>query len=104
MKAFYNKFHNFDFNLMLSIAKDKYRIVEYIEWLVTKEIHFCMFKEYQQQLIDLYEESKKDKYIIDKVYELANDLFVRNIEVSEFRNKVDKIYENADEIFKGEEL
>lgn len=102
MKAFYNKFHNFDFNLMLSIAKDKYRMMEYIIWIIEKEPHIPLFKEYQQQLIDLYEESKKDKYIIDKVYELANDLYVRNIEVKDFRNKIDKIYKNADEIFKGE--
>ena len=102
MKAFYNKFHNFDFNLMLSVSKDKYRMMEYIIWIIEKEPNICLFKEYQEQLINLYEESKKDKYIIDKVYELANDLFVRNIEVSEFRNKVDKIYENADEIFKND--
>ena len=42
--------------------------------------------------------------INDNFNDSAKDLFVRNIEVSEFRNKVDKIYENADEIFKGEDL
>ena len=100
MKTFYDRFHNFDFNLMVSVCKDKYRIVEYISWIITKEANICLFKEYQEQLINLYEESKKDKYIIDKVYELANELLIRKIEVNEFRDKVDKIYEDADEIFR----
>lgn len=99
-KAVYKKFGSLDINIMYSISKNKYRIIEYIIWITQHYGFPSLYNTYEQQLIYLYDENKKNKYIIDKVYELANELFVRNIEVSEFRNKVDKIYANADEMFK----
>ena len=99
MKAFYNKFKNFDITLMMSISKNKYRMSEYICWLVEQEPALSLFKQYEKQLIDLYNESKKDKWIIEKVYELSNDLYVRNITTKDFKNKVVAIYKNADKIF-----
>ena len=103
MKAFYNKFHNFDLALMYSVCKDKYRIIGYIEWLLKQEVLFINFNDYQKQLIDLYEENKKEKWIIEKIYSLANDLYVRSIDSNEFKNKLEDIYKNADEIFKENE-
>lgn len=100
MKAFYNKFHNFDLVLMATICKEKYTIVEYIGYLLDKEPTPSRFNEYQKQLIDLYEENKKEKWIIEKIYSLANDLYVRSITSNEFKIKLDDIYKNADEIFK----
>ena len=100
MKAFYNKFKNFDITLMLSISKNKYRMSEYICWLVEQEPAPSLFKQYEKQLIDLYNETKKDKWIIEKVYELANDLYVRNIKTNEYIEKINDIYKKADEIFK----
>ena len=99
MKAFYNKFKNFDITLMLSISKNKYRMSEYICWLVEQEPAPSLFKQYEKQLIDLYNEAKKDKWIIEKVYELSNDLYVRNIKVDEYINKIKQIYDNAEKIF-----
>lgn len=100
MKAFYNKFKNFDITLMLSISKNKYRMSEYICWLAEQEPTPSLFKQYEKQLIDLYNETKKDKWIIEKVYELSNSLYIRNIKVNEYISKVNEIYNNADEIFK----
>ena len=100
MKAFYKRFKNFDITLMLSISKNKYRMSEYICWLVEQEPTPSLFKQYEKQLIDLYNESKKDEWIINKVYELANDLYVRSITTNEFKRKVVTIYKNADKIFK----
>lgn len=102
LKSFYNKFHNFDLTLMYSICKDKYRIVEYIIWLMEKEPHLFLFNEYQKQLMELYDELEKEKYIIEKIYSLANDLYVRNINSDEFKIKLDDIYKNTDEIFKND--
>lgn len=99
MKAFYNKFKNFDITLMMSISKNKYRMSEYICWLAEQEPRPSLFKQYEKQLIDLYNESKKDKWIIEKVYELANNLYVRNIKVDEYIDKVKDIYNKANEIF-----
>lgn len=100
MKSFYKKFGNFDINLMYSVASNKYNFIEYMTWLIKATPSVELFYDYEQQLIDLYKENKKDKYIIDKVYELANDLFVRNITTNDFKHKVVAIYRNADEIFK----
>ena len=100
-KAVYKKFRTLDFNIMYSISKNKFRIVEYMVWISEYYGFPSLYELYEQQLIDLYEETKKNKYIIEKVYELANDLYVRNLEVSEFRNKIEEVYKNADEIFKN---
>lgn len=100
MKAFYKRFKNFDITLMLSISKNKYRMSEYICWLAEQEPAPSLFKQYEKQLIDLYNETKKEKWIIEKVYELTNDLYVRNIKVNEYIEKVKEIYNNADEVFK----
>ena len=50
---------------------------------------------YQKQLIDEFEKSEKDKYIIKNIYILANDLFVGNISPETFKEKCDEIYEKA---------
>lgn len=99
-KAVYKKFKTLDFNIMYTISKNKYRTIEYIVWISGYCAFPSLYETYEQQLIDLYEETKKNKYIIEKIYDLANDLYVRNLEVSEFRNKVDKVYENAEKLFK----
>lgn len=102
LKSFYNKFHNFDLTLMYSICKDKYRIVQYIMWLIEQDPDIRLFNEYQKQLIDLYNESKKEKWITEKIYALANELWVKNINTNEFKNKIENVYKDADEIFKEE--
>ena len=100
MKSFYEKFENFDLSLMMSICKNQYRMSEYIAWLLNQEPAPSLFKQYEKQLIDLYNESKKDKWIIEKVYELVNKLFVRDITIADFKNEIENIYSKADEIFK----
>ena len=102
MKAFYNKFKTFDIQLMTSVCKDKWQVVNYIIMLLDYEVTTHNFDKYQKQLIELYEESKKEKWIIEKIYELANNLYVRNIELKDFDYNLKKIYEDANEIFKGE--
>lgn len=92
MKAFYGKFKNFDINMMYSMCSDKWQIIKYISLLLEFEPMTSNFDLYQKQLIELYEENKKDKEIIQKVYTLANELLVRKISTSDFKNKVDEIY------------
>ena len=99
MKAFYKKFGNFDLTLMMSISKNKNITIEYICWLVEQEPAPSLFKEYEKQLIDLYNETKKEKWIIEKIYDLSNELYVRNIKLDEFQNKIKEIYKNAERIF-----
>ena len=99
MTSFYKKFGNFDINLMHSVCKDKWHIINYIELLVCQDGLPCYFEKYQDRLIEQYEESQKDDYIIDKIYELNMDLINRNIKVSEYKQKVNEIYVIADKVY-----
>lgn len=100
MKSFYKKFKNFDINLMYSVCKDKFQIIEYISLLLDFEPTASSFEQYQEQLIKLYEEKEKDKWIIEKVFGFANELLVRNISTDEFKKQIDAVYHQANEIFK----
>lgn len=100
MKAFYKKFKNFDIPLMTSVASNKYKIMEYVIVLMDIEPNPNLLEVYEKQLIELYQEKEKDKWIIDKVFSLSNDLFNRNIKVYDFKDEVEKIYDRAEEIFK----
>jgi hypothetical protein len=100
LKAVYQKFGDLDLQIMYSIIKDKYHFMDYIIWLIDVEPTVSKFNKYQQQLIDLFNETKKEKYIREKIYELANNLLVKNVEINEFKNKVNKIYNDADILFK----
>ena len=102
MKSFYKKFGNFDLTLMMNISKNKYRMIEYILWIIEKEPAPSLFEQYQIQLINEYNQLKKDKWITEKIYKLSNDLLIKNIQVEDFRNKVDEIYNNAENIFNNE--
>jgi hypothetical protein len=92
MKAFYKKFETFDCELMYSVCKDKYQIINYLEFLMDLEPSTRNFNKYQKLLIEQYEESERDKMIIEKVYEWANELYVRNISVEHFKELVDRLY------------
>lgn len=99
MKSFYKKFRNFDINLMHTVCKDKWHIINYLELLVLQDGLPCFFEQYQDRLIEKYEESKKDDYIIDQLYNLNMDLISRNIKVNEYKYKVNEIFEKAGKIF-----
>ena len=100
MKSFYKKFGNFDLTLMVNISKNKYRMSEYILWIVEKEPAPSLFERYQKQLIEKFNQNKQDKWIIEKIYELSNNLLVGNIELKDYKSEVDNIFKNAKEIFK----
>jgi hypothetical protein len=53
------------------------------------------FNKYQKQLIEQYEETERDKMIIEKVYEWANELYVRNMSVDRFKELVDRVYKEV---------
>lgn len=100
MKVFYNRYHNFDMNLMFSMTKDKWKLNQYLLQILEAEPLINHFDEYQKQLKYLYEENEKDKWIINKVYEATMELWIRDKTTQEFKNRIDEIYNNADELFK----
>ena len=93
MKAFYNRYKTFDIQLMYSICKDKWQIVQNIIQLLDYEPSPSLFDTYQKQLIDLYNEGQENKIKIDKVYKLANELYVRNITIEEFKKNIKEVLE-----------
>lgn len=99
MRTFYDKFGNFDFSLMYDIVDKKEMFMEYMMRLVDFELLPSHFKEYEKRLIEAYKESKKDKWIINKIYELANRLYVRDISTDEFKKSAGEIYDNANKIY-----
>lgn len=101
MKAFYNKFGNFDINLMHSVCKDKWHIINYIELLACEDGLPCYFEDYQNRLIEEYNETQKDDYIIDKIYDLNMDLICRRIKTNDYKYKIDEIFEKANKIYEG---
>ena len=100
MKSFYKKFKTFDPQLMYSVCKDKWHIVEYMVRLVEIDPAISNFELYQKQLVEEYNQSKKDRWIINKVYQLTNDLYVGNVKIETFREDVENIFNNANKIFK----
>ena len=102
MKEFYKIFGNFDLNLMFSVCKNKFHLVSYLETLALAEPCVSLFEEYQKRLIKEYDELKKDKWIREKVYELANDYYMMNLSLDEFKKEIVKTEQKAKEIFKDD--
>ena len=103
MKVFYKKYGNFDPNLMTVMCKDKYKIAQYIIMLLEYEPTALNFDLYQKQLIELYEESKKEQWLRNKVMDIANDFYLKNINSKEFLDKVNELYKGAEELFKNDD-
>lgn len=103
MKAFYKRYKTFNVALMYQVCKDKYQIAKYIEWLLEVPVMSFDFEKYQDELIRQYNQNKKDKWLIDKIYDLANNLYVGNISIEKFKNEVQKAEKDVIILFKEEE-
>lgn len=99
MKSFYERFGTYDIQLMYSVCKDKWHIINYLEMLMDVEITTKNFELYQDRLIEQYYTSDKDKWIAEKVFKKASDLFVGKISSLMFKNEIEKIYKEAEEIY-----
>lgn len=101
MKAFYNKYKTFDITLMCSVCKGKYKLMRYIDDILKCEPTYCNFELYEKQLIFLYNEEEKDKWLIKKIYETTCDLWVRSITTQDFKQIIENLYNEANKIFKN---
>lgn len=99
MKSFYNKFKNFDLTLMTSVSQNKYKIIDYIILLIDREPAPSRFNLYQNLLIELYEEKKSERFLKDRIYKLATDLYVGNLTIGEFEIKMKSAYTSAGVLF-----
>lgn len=99
IKACYKRFGTLDISLMYSVCSNKWKLMEYIQHLLDYEPAPSNFIKYQEQLKRQYEETKKDKWIVQKCYELANDLLFGNVKISEYQEQIKKIYEDSEKLF-----
>jgi len=90
MKIFYSKYKCFDIVLMVSVAKDRHNLIEYLSWLAEMEPAPSKFTVYQQRLIEMYEESEAEQLKIDSIYNLALELSIHKITLDEFEAKIKK--------------
>lgn len=91
MQSFYKKFQTFDIVLMANVCKNKYSLIKYISMLLDVEPAPSNFELYQQQLIELYNKNELEKNATNKIYDLANDLYVGNIDIYTFSSRVTTI-------------
>lgn len=91
MRTYYEKYKNYDLVLMTSLCKDKFKLLYYLQEIKDAEPAPSRFKEYQQQLIMLYNEEKETKRKIERIYDLANRLYVREITLQDFKSKVNEL-------------
>lgn len=91
LKSFYERFGNFDFNLMFAIVKNKEDFLNSLANLYDFELLPNHFKEYESLLIKAYEQKDEDREKIEKIYVLANELYVGKIDLQEFVEKIKDI-------------
>ena len=101
MKAFYKKFGNFDFETMCLAASNKYKIMMYITELMELEPVSTRFDEYLNLMIELYNEEKKEKWLRNRVYDLATEFYLKTIDLKTFNDSLNRLYKNSEEIFKN---
>lgn len=104
LKTIYNKFGCFDINLMCNACKNEYKLMDYIEWLVQLEPVPSHIDLYLNQLEELRTELKKDKWIREKIYSLASELYVKNITIEDFKIKSSRIYLDAEKLFDNQNV
>lgn len=102
MKAFYLKHKTFDIMIMVNVCKEKYAMINYIKELVLLDPIYENFNKYQKTLIEMYEQSKKEKWIREKIFECSNELYVGNITIDSFKEKIKEIEQKAEDLFKSE--
>lgn len=102
MKSFYKKFGFFDTELMCRKVDDKYKFRDYFNVIAQFEPTGANYKKYESLLLELYNESKEEKYLREKTYSLATDLYMKNITSKEFKEQIDNLYTHAKEICKND--
>jgi len=93
LKATYKKFGTLDFNLMFSVVANKYNYIGMLNEMIDIEPVFSNFNWYIKQLINLHNEEEIETRRINAIFNMANDLLLRNITSKEFKEKVDKMFQ-----------
>lgn len=92
LKASYKKFGTLDFNLMFSVVANKYNYIAMLNEMIDIEPVPSNFNWYIKQLIDLHNEEEIETMRINAIFNMANDLLLRNMTSNEFKKKIDEIF------------
>lgn len=95
MKEFYKKFGFFDNEMMCKSSKDRYKYSDYFALISQIEPVGTQYDKYERLLIELYEETKQEKWLREKTFELATSFYLKNINSKQFKELFDKFYEES---------
>lgn len=96
-QSFYKKFGNLNIESVCNAVKDQYKLMRYIKDVIEKEPLPNRFEMYQSLLLELYNESKEEKWLREKAFELANDFYMKNINSKQFKEQIDNLYKNVND-------
>ena len=99
-KSFYAKHRNLDVSLMLSVVKNssEMTLMDVITYLLDIFVMPNHFDDYQRELLNQYNKSKKDDWLRKKIYEKATKLYVGEFDIKRFNMEIKKLYEQAEKI------
>lgn len=92
LKATYKKFGTFDNKLMYSVVGNKYNYIAMLNEMIDIEPVPSNFNWYIKQLNDLHNEEEIETMRINAIFNMANDLLLRNITSNEFKKRIDEMF------------
>lgn len=95
IKTFYEKYKTLDIALMVSFCQSRKDLVCYLEMVCNNLALQHHFDYYQDRLVEMANESIKDKVIANKVYDLATDLLLKKINPREFDEKYQQLLKDC---------
>lgn len=93
IKNFYDMYKTLDITLMVSKCANKYKLMERLQILVLLEPIPKNIAFYETELIRSLEEKKEEKENIIKIYNIANKLYLRDIDIEQFVEQVNVVLE-----------
>ena len=80
---------------MFAVVKNKKHFIDSMVELYDFELLPNNFKKYEQALIESFEKTQKEKQTIEKVFVLANNLYVGKIDLNEFKEEIDLLFQES---------
>lgn len=93
MKAVYKKFGCFDLALMYNNVRNRYNYMGFIIQLLDIEVIGGNFTHYIDELIHIKHQDEIERYRANIIFSMAHDLIEHNITCEEFKQKIDKLFE-----------
>ena len=113
-KSFYEKFDNLNIETVCSLVNDRYKFMSYMkifkdgillyEIISQLEPTGSQYDKYESLLLELYNESEREKWLREKTFELANELYLKNITCEQFKEQFGALYIKSKEIYKNDWL